>query len=90
MHKLASPKGKREPALDKGRNSCIGAVIPGTTREMFYCRIDNADIRFAMPFGFDYICQHLNNHGFLTPKDVDHGKVVAMFLVDATEKTGKG
>lgn len=82
MHKSTIAKGKNDPDLDKCRTGSVGAVIPGTTREMFYCRIDNEECRFAMPFGFDYICKHLHNHEFLSPEDEDHGKVIAMFVKD--------
>jgi hypothetical protein len=90
MQKIASPDGKRDPALDKCRTRNVGTVIPGSAREMYYCRIDNADCKFAMPFGFDYICKHLNNHEFFTPEDVDHGKVIAMFVRDSNRKDEKG
>jgi len=86
MHKSARHKGTLDPDLDKCRTGKVGAVIPGSTREMFYCRIDNEDCKFAMPFGFDYICKHLNNHQFLTVVDEDHGKVVAMFIADSSAK----
>jgi len=84
MHKSAPHKGAQDPDLDKCRTRRVGSVIPGTAREMFYCRIDNEDCRFAMPFGFDYICKHLNNHQFTTTEDADHGKVIAMFLAEST------
>jgi hypothetical protein len=80
MPKQDRYRGTQDPDLTKCRTSGVGAVIPGTTREMFYCRIDNEDCKFAMPFGFDYICKHLNNHQFLTVDDEDHGKVIAVVL----------
>jgi hypothetical protein len=86
MHKLTVTDEKRDPALDKYRTGKVGAVKPATTREMYYCRIDNADCRFVMPFGFDYVCKHLNSHQFLTPEDAGHGKVIAMYLPDSTYK----
>jgi hypothetical protein len=89
MHKSAQNKGKQDPDLAKCQTGRVGSVLPGTTREMYYCRIDNEDCRFAMPFGFDYICKHLNNHEFLTSDDEDHGKVIAMFIADSTGKLWK-
>jgi len=80
MHKSARHRGTLDPDLDKCRTDRVGAVIPGSAREMFYCRIDNEECKFAMPFGFDYICQHLNNHDFPPSQDDDHGKVIAMFI----------
>ena len=65
MHKFARQRGSQEPDLEKCRTSGVGALIPGTAEEMCYCRIDNEDCKFAIPFGFDYICQHLNNRDFL-------------------------
>ena len=73
-------RGNQDPDLNKCRTSGVGSVIPGTTRKMYYCKIDNEDCKFAMPFGFDYICMHLNNHQFLTVDDEDHGKVIAIVL----------
>jgi hypothetical protein len=78
--------GKQEPDTKKCRTDKVGARIPGTAREMYYCKIDNEDCRFVMPFGFDYICMHLNNHEFYAPPDEDHGKIVAMFLTDPKGK----
>ena len=86
MHKHSSPKEKDLPKMEKCQTRRVGAVIPGTAREMFYCRIDNEDCKFAMPFGFDYICKHLNSHEFLTPEDEDHGKVIAVVLAESTGK----
>lgn len=82
MARWTRKNGSCEPTLDQCRTGRVGAVIPGTTREMFYCRIDNEGCRFAMPFGFDYICQHLQNHQFPVVDDEDHGKVVAIVLPD--------
>ena len=87
MQEYARHRGMQEPDLVKGWTHKVGAIIPGTSREMYYCKIDNEDCRFAMPFGFDYICQHLNNHEFMTPRDEDHGKVIAMFIADPVVKT---
>jgi hypothetical protein len=86
MHKHIRHKGNQEPVLENCQTSKVGAVIPGTAQEMFYCRIDNEDCKFAMPFGFDYICNHLNNHEFLTTRDEDHGKVIAMVVSESTGK----
>jgi hypothetical protein len=88
MRKHSRHTGTQDPDPKECRTIPVRAVILGPVREMFYCRIDNEDCKFAMPFGFDYICQHLNNHKFLTPLDEDHGKVVAMVLPD-TDTTGK-
>lgn len=85
MHK-SRHTGSQEPELDKCRTGKVGSVIPGTTREMYYCKIDNEDCKFVMPFGFDYICQHLNNHTFIVPLDEDHGKVIAVVLADSTDR----
>lgn len=84
MPKSARHTGSQDPDPGNCRTDRVGAVIPGTALEMFYCRIDNEDCRFAMPFGFDYICKHLNNHGFLSSEDEDHGKVVAIVLPEST------
>lgn len=63
--------GKMEPDLAKCRTSMVGAQIPGSHSEMFYCRIDNADCKYAMPFGFDYLCKHPESLSFLIPEDAD-------------------
>ena len=64
MHKSARSTGNQEPDLEKCRTARVGALIPGTAQEMYYCRVENEECKFAMPFGFDYICRHLNNHSF--------------------------
>jgi len=78
--------GTQEPDPTNCQTAEIGAVLPGTSREMYYCKIDNADCKFAMPFGFDYICQHLNNHGFSVPNDEKLGMVIGIFLANSTER----
>jgi len=82
MYKSTRHTGSQDPNPGKCRTDSVGALIPGTAQEMFYCRIDNEECRFAMPFGFDYICRHLNNHGFLASEDEDHGKVVGIVVPD--------
>ena len=86
MHKSARHTGSLDPELGKCRTNKVGAAIPGTAHEMFYCRIDNEDCKFATPFGFDYICRHLNKHGFLGQEYEDHGKVMAIVLSASTGK----
>jgi hypothetical protein len=71
MHKLSRSYEKIDPDLAKCQTSGVGAVIPGTNREMYYCRIDNADCRYAMPVGFDYVCKHPESHAFLISEDAD-------------------
>lgn len=83
MHNVA-PTGAQDPDLRKCRTAPVGSVIPGTAREMFYCRIDNDSCRFAMPFGFDYICRHLDSHQFLSVLDEELGDVTAKLLADST------
>lgn len=55
---------KREPDFAHCRTSSLGTVMPGTKTEMFYCSIDNADCRYALSVGFDYLCRHSNSHAF--------------------------
>lgn len=71
MHDHARAYGTKEPDLSKCRTSAVGAVIPGTTSEMYYCRISNAECKYAMPFGYDYLCKHPDNRSFLIPEDAD-------------------
>jgi hypothetical protein len=82
MHTFARHSGSENPDLGKCQTSRVGSKIPGTGQEMFYCRLDNENCRFAMPFGFDYICRHLNNHRFLVFEAEDHGKVMGIVLPD--------
>lgn len=86
MRKLTESDGMMAPDLDTSRTCGVGTVSPWTAREMFHCRIDNEDYTFAMPFGFDYLCSQLTNHGFPTSIDAGHGQVIAMFLADPAEK----
>jgi hypothetical protein len=62
---------KVDPDLSKCRTSSVGAVMPGANHEMYYCSIDHADCRYAMPFGFDLICKHQDGHTFVIPEDED-------------------
>jgi hypothetical protein len=55
---------KIDPDTTKCRTSKVGAVIPGTVQEMYYCGIDNGDCRYAMSLGWDYICKHSDNKNF--------------------------
>ena len=71
MQKSGRRHGNMDPELDKCRTRGVGAVMPGTKLEMFYCKIENADCRYAMPFGYDYVCKHSNNFAFAIPED--HG-----------------
>jgi len=68
MQKSRCRRGNMDPELGKCRTSRVGAVIPGTALEMFYCGIENDDCRYAMPIGFDYVCKHSNNHAFAIPE----------------------
>lgn len=63
--------GNMEPDVNKCRTSIVGAPIPGTRDEMFYCRIYNADCKYALPFGYDYLCKHPESRSFLIPEDAD-------------------
>jgi len=71
MHTLTYSCGNMEPDLTKCRTSSIGATIPGTNHEMYYCRINNGDCRYAMSFGYDYLCKHPCNGDFEIPEDAD-------------------
>jgi len=75
--------GKMEPDLTKCRTSSVGAVIPGTHSEMYYCRIDYAECRYAMPFGFDYLCKHPDSRAFLIPEDADPETPPASFRANS-------
>lgn len=43
--------------------------MPGSGKEMFYCSIEDADCRYALSVGFDYVCKHSNSHAFATDED---------------------
>ena len=71
MNKPGVSGGKVDPDLSKCRTSSVGAVIPGTRQELYYCRIDEADCRYAMAVGFDYLCKHPDCRVFSIPEDED-------------------
>ena len=71
MTKAIRAYGCLEPDIVKCRTSRVGALIPGTSRQMYYCGIDNAFCRYARAFGFDYLCQHVSNDAFEVPEDAD-------------------
>ena len=79
MHNIRHSYGKMDPDISKCQTSSVGAVIPGTRSEMYYCGIDYADCRFAMTFGFDLICKHPDNHTFLMPEHEEHEPSPARF-----------
>ena len=41
--------------------------MPGSNKEMFYCSIENADCRYALSIGYDYVCKHSKSHAFAAP-----------------------
>jgi len=61
---------KRDPEFARCRTSSVGAVMPGSRKEMFYCIIEDADCRYALSVGFDYVCKHSNSHTFATAEDL--------------------
>ena len=65
MHKTRFYYGTVEPELTRCRTSWVGATIPGTSLDMYYCLNDNADCSYARAFGFDYVCKHADNHTFV-------------------------
>ncbi len=67
MYDVKKYYGNLDPDLRKCKTGSVGAPIPGAGREMYYCRIDNADCKYAMPLGFDYICKHPTAHAFEAP-----------------------
>lgn len=60
---------KKDQDFTLCRTSSVGAVIPGTRREMFYCSLDNADCRYALPVGYDLVCKHSKNHLFAVQEE---------------------
>ena len=73
MHDHSYQYGTLEPELTKCRTSYVGATIPGTAEEMYYCRLSNADCKYAMAFGYDYLCKHPDSRSFLIREDADPG-----------------
>jgi hypothetical protein len=59
-----SRNGKADPDTHRCRTTSVGASIPGTGRELFYCGTDNTECRYARPFGFDCLCKHPDGHSF--------------------------
>lgn len=55
---------KKDPDFARCRTSSVGAVMPGSGIEMFYCGIDYAECRYALQVGYDYLCKHKSNHAF--------------------------
>jgi len=68
--------GYMDPEVDKCRTRSVGAVIPGTALEMFYCALDNADCRYARSFASDYVCKHSNNSAFAIVDDFPGGEIL--------------
>ncbi|GFO65702.1 hypothetical protein GMPD_36210 [Geomonas paludis] len=36
----------------------MGAAMPGTNKLLFYCSLDEAECRYALPVGYDIVCKH--------------------------------
>ena len=83
MQKLRRSYGRMDPDRARCRTSSVGAVIPGTKREMYYCGIDEGDCRYAIPVGFDYVCKHPDNHLFLSADEVDPAASPVKFFSDS-------
>lgn len=60
---------KKDPELTLCRTNSVGAIMPGSGKELFYCTNETADCRYALPVGFDYLCRHGDSHAFATEKD---------------------
>jgi len=58
---------KTDPDWTHCRTSSVGALMPGSNKEMFYCSIENADCRYALSIGYDYVCKHSKSHAFAAP-----------------------
>ena len=71
MHEQLETYGTQEPDVTKCRTSYVGATIPGTKEEMYYCRLNRAECRYAMAFGYDYLCKHPDSRRFLIRDDAD-------------------
>lgn len=70
MQNAGSRDEKRDPDLAHCRTRSVGAVMPGSGKELFYCSIENADCRYALAIGFDYLCKHGNSHAFALDEDL--------------------
>lgn len=62
--------GNVEPELAHCRTTHVGAVIPGTTVDMYYCLLENGDCRYARSFGYDYVCKHVDSHTFAAKSEL--------------------
>lgn len=72
MNESARQPGKQEPDLKMCRTGRVGATIPGTTQEMFYCRIYNDRCKYARSFGsVEFLCQHPSNYTFPPSEEED-------------------
>ena len=67
---LSFRQRKRDPEISRCRTRSVGATLPGTSLEVFYCGLDNADCTYALPIGYDYICKHSDNHAFTIIEDL--------------------
>jgi len=87
MTKRIRSVGKVEPDIVNCRTSRVGALIPGTSREMYYCGIDNAFCSYARPFGFDYLCNHVNSQAYEVQEDADQEQAWARLPLIANNIT---
>jgi hypothetical protein len=71
MHDHSNIYGTLEPDVTKCRTSFVGATIPGTKEEMYYCRLSRGECKYAMAFGYDYLCKHPDSRRFLIREDSD-------------------
>lgn len=68
MNNERSVYGRKDPVLADCVTTGVGKPIPGTSRELYYCTVLDAECRYARPLGFDYICKHPESHLFSAPE----------------------
>lgn len=55
---------KKEQQFAGCRTSSVGAVMPGSGRELYYCSLDEAECSYALPVGYDIVCKHPDSELF--------------------------
>ena len=55
---------KKDQPFAGCRSRRVGAVMPGSGRELYYCSLDEADCSYALPVGYDIVCRHPDSELF--------------------------
>ncbi|MBU5637542.1 hypothetical protein KOM00_12465 [Geomonas sp. Red69] len=72
MRKSGCRMKKRVRCFADCKTSSVGAVMPGSGKPLYYCSLDDAECRYALPVGYDIVCRHPDCELFDTEHPARH------------------